>query len=183
MSVSMAITFEFSGDDTVCALIEAAVSTFDFTLSGEGGQSLGRDLAVRAATGIANRSAEGRDPDGNEWAPNRPDWAEYKLERYSVDRPGELGGQMLSLVSLLGKPVMTADTIEMTYGTGEPPTRKTSRSGVELQPSELIPTDFEKAEWFTAGGRRFYELDEEIELSLVALCGERLTAHFASVGL
>ena len=53
----MALGFEL--DDDAAVLLQAAVDTFDFTLPGQGGQTLGRDLAVRTAAGITQRSARG----------------------------------------------------------------------------------------------------------------------------
>src|SRR5689334_1970463 len=110
--------------DAVLAHVAAAVDSFDFSIPGEAGGTLGRDLAVAVAQGIADRSADGKDPDGNDWRPNSdtpfhglPGYATYKRERYDVDRPGELGGQMLSQLSLLGQTTVTADEVEMVYGT------------------------------------------------------------------
>jgi hypothetical protein len=183
----VAVGFDFNPDE-VTALIEAAVRTFDFTLPGKS-QSLGRDLAVRAATGICDRSNQGLDPDGNPWPPNSdtpfhgmPGYATYKYQRYSVDRPGELGGQMLSLLSVLGTPSVSADTVEMTYGTGSPPQRTTSRTGVAMKPSELKATDVEKADWFFEGGREFFAFDDEIAESVVELCGEALDEYLTAAG-
>ncbi len=177
----MALGFSLDSQE-FCNLIEEAINTFDFTLPGEAGGSLGDDLVVRAATGIHEYTSEGEGP--NEyWPANAPQYAEYKRKRYGVSVPGELGGQMLSLLSLIGKPVFGANEIEMVYGLGEPPRRSTSRSGVPLRRSELVATDREKAEWFTEGGRPFYEFNETIEISLVDLCGKRLVEHIGSVGL
>jgi hypothetical protein len=180
--------------DQPVELIEAALDTFDFTLPGRD-KSLGRDLAVRVASGIAQRSLDGKDPDGNDWPPNSDNpkgkgYATYKLKRYDVDRPGELGGQMLSLLSLMGNVVVTPNRIEMTYGIDTPPQRPTARNGVPLKDHELIPTDREKGDWFTNGNsrtgqppRRFFEFDEEIAASLVTLVSEFLQEYLRAAGL
>lgn len=169
-------TVSFDADVSVADLVDAAVRTFDFTLPGRGGETLGRDLAVRAALGIQQRSADGEDPDGNPWKPNEEKYAKYKHDRYQVDRPGELGGQMLSLTSLLGKPEVTAENVLMVYGWNTPPPAD-ARNGVPLTPSERKATDREKGSYFTDGGRRFYELDDATCESMVAVAAAALETH------
>jgi hypothetical protein len=164
-------------DDGASDFLEAVLDTFDFTLPGEQGQTLGRDLAVGAAMGIAQRSNQGLDVDGQKFRPNSPDWARYKLDRYQVDRPGELGGQMFSLTSILGTPQISKDLIVMKYGTDEPPMRPEARNGVPLKPEELEPTDVEKAQWFALGGRHFYGLDETINEDLTKIADTALLRH------
>ena len=161
----MAIGFEFHADP-VLHDIEEMVRRFDFTLVGKD-QSLGRDLAVRAAIGsetgelegggIQGRSMQGLGPDGNPWPENDPKYADYKAKKYNVYLPGELGGQMLSKLSLLGQVVVSSDSVQMNYGTGQPPTKTTARSGAALRPGELKATDTDKADWFFDGGREFFE--------------------------
>jgi hypothetical protein len=160
------LTFHFDPND-LPGMIEAVIDSFDFTIPGDSGGTLGRDMAVRVAIGIANRSTKGEGPDGTAWTPNSPGYAAYKRERYGVGLPGELGGQMLSEPALLGKPEVTPDHILMTYGWGLKPQKTDSRNSVPLKPSELKATDREKAQWFTDGGRRFYELDQTIADSVV----------------
>lgn len=176
----MAVGGEFDLGD-LDAILSAVVESFDLTLPGQD-QSLGRDLAVRAAHQIQDRSNSGDDPDGNEWRPNERRYAAYKLKRYQVDRPGELGGQMLSLTSVLGNPTVTPDSVEMAYGTGQAPQRSTSRGGTELKPHELKATDRQKAEWFEDGGREFYALSEEDCDALAELAGEALDRHLKALG-
>lgn len=146
--------------DRLGDLIEELVKAIDFTMPGEHA-SLGEDLVAGAASGIADRSATGVDPDGAPWADNEPRYAAYKAARYGVHQVGELGGQMLSLESLKGKAEIGPDAIRMTYGTGDTPP-SSSRSGTPLRPSERTATDKEKADHFEESGRRFYELDETI---------------------
>jgi hypothetical protein len=174
----VSVTFDF---DSASAqdLVDACVDTFDFTLPGRD-QSLGRDLAVRAAAGIADRSNRGLDADGQPFKPNEKRYAYRKLQRYGVDRPGELGGQMLSLTSLLGRPEVTRDAVVMRYGTGERPPAN-SRSGVPLRPWETKATDADKARHFTDSGRRFYELDGKIAASLQGLVNDAWEDHVRSV--
>lgn len=177
----MAFTFEFDPGELE-SLISAAVNTFDFELPGSGGQTLGRDLAVRVAHQIQERSNEGKDPEGRDWTPNERRYAAYKQARYAVDRPGELGGQMLSLQSLVGNPVITPDKIVMSYGLNVPPGRGQSRTGTELKPWESRATDRQKAEWFEAGGREFYALNEADEEELLKLAEEALGRHLDALG-
>ena len=174
----MSVGFQFD-PDSLADLIEAAVDTFDFTLPGQAGGTLGKDLAKTAALLIGDRTRLGKQADGGSFRPNVPKYAKYKHDRYSVDRPGELGGQMTSQVSVLGKPEVTAASVMMIYGWNVPPTRTTSTTGVSLKPSELKATDREKADWFTEGGRPFYELDDEISEILINLCAEAFGLHLA----
>lgn len=177
----MSAAFEFNPEE-VEALVQAVVDTFDFTLPGKS-QSLGRDLAVTAAEGIADRSNQGLDAAGEPFKPNAAKYAAYKFRKFQVDRPGELGGQTLSLQSVLGTPEVTPDTVVMRYGTGQAPQRKTSRGGADLSPSQLEATDQEKAEWLQAGGREFYGLDAEISEKVIVQAGDALTEHLKAGGL
>jgi hypothetical protein len=165
--------------------IEAIVDTFDFTLPGRAGASLGEDLAADAADGIAQRSSQGLDVDGNPFKPNEADYAEYKLKRYSVDRPGELSGQTFSLASCLGKPEVSPDLIKLVHGTGESPdaagyTR--SRMGTELKPWERKATDTDKGGYLTEQGRPFYAIDAAGEESIGRRADESLKDHIAAAG-
>lgn len=162
--------------DRVNDLVAAAVATFDFTRPGND-QSLGRDLAVRVAKGISDRSNEGKGPDGENFKENEDVYARYKLARYDVDRPGELGGQTFSLLSCLGKPEVSSDEVVMNYGWGKTPDRSVARNGVALRPSELTATDREKAVHLTDSGRAFYQLDDAIAESCVELAYDSLAEH------
>ncbi len=178
----MHVSFRFN-PDSIPDLIQAAVDTFDFTMPGEGGQSLGRDLAVTAAKGIADRSDSGLDLNGEPFAANEDKYAKYKEKRYDVDRPGELGGQMFSLTSVLGKPEVSADAIHMSYGWNQAPARTTARNGAPLRESERKATDRQKAVWFAESGREFYGLDETIAEAMLEQAGKRFTRHFDDLGI
>lgn len=167
--------------DTPADIVEALVDTFDFTVPGRGGKTLALDLVTRAAAGIADRSSQGRGPDGVEWRPNEARYARYKQARYGVDRPGELGGQMLSLNALVGKPEVAPDEVRMVYGWGTPPPPN-SRTGQPLKEWEKEATDREKGEYFTDTGRKFYELDDDISESLVKLVQESLDDYIKAAG-
>jgi hypothetical protein len=159
-----------SNADEVAAWIEGVVAGFDFTLPGEQG-SLGEDLAGVAAQGMIDRGVpDARAADGGNWAPNEARYAAYKRRRFGAIQPGILTGQMLSLESMLGRPEITPDRVEMTYGTGEPAAG--SRSGAPLRPSDQEVTDREKASYFTDSGRRFYELDDTIAAAVVEKASE-----------
>lgn len=178
------LTFDMN-DDEVGALIEAIVDTFDFTLPGRAGASLGEDIAAQAADSIAQRGNAGIDADGNPFAPNAPKWAAYKLERYHVDRPGELSGQMLSLASCLGKPEIAPDRVTMRHGLGlsnDEMGYTRSRTGVELRPYERDASDVDKGVWFTESGRPFYLIDEAGTEDLVKRVDDSLGDHIKAAG-
>lgn len=172
-------------DDEIGALIEAIVETFDFTLPGRAGASLGEDIAAEAADGIADRSNQGLDDQGNPFAPNSPKWAAYKQRRYQVDRPGELSGQMLSLASCLGVPEITPDRITLRHGLGldnDATGHVRSRTGTDLRPYERDATDTDKGLWFTEGGRSFYRVDDAGAEALVNRVNESLGDHIRAAG-
>jgi hypothetical protein len=160
-----------SNADQVAGWIDRVIDGFSFALPGED-QSLGRDLAGIAAQGMIDRSVpDARSPDGGTWPANEPTYASWKRKKFDADQPGILSGQMLSLESMMGEVNVSADRVEMTYGTGTTPTR--ARSGAALTAGQRQATDRQKAEWFTEGGRRFYGLDENIAAEVVAHAGER----------
>ena len=167
--------------DRVGELVMEVIDTFDFTLPGRD-QSLGRDLCIQAASDMEVRGNDGKDVAGNAFKPNEEEYAAYKDEKYGVDRPGELGGQMLSLLSLLGNPVIEKDKILMTYGLGVPPSKNTSRTGVLMLDQELTATDVEKAEYMVERGNLFYGFDPAMEEALVRIVEERLEQHITDLG-
>lgn len=171
---------EFTFDDDGLAMIEALVDTFDFTLPGRAGASLGEDVAAMAADTIAQRSNQGLDINGAPFTPNEAKYAARKLRRYSVDRPGELSGQMLSLQACLGKPTVTPDELTLTHGNNVTPESQgytRSRTGVAMKPHELQATDRDKGIWFTAGGREFYAIDAAGEELIAKRVDESLDDH------
>lgn len=176
----MAVGFDFDPDN-LADPIETAVDTFDFTLPGQAGGTLGEDLASTAAIQIGDRSRRGLKADKTPFDPNEPKYAEYKQVRYDDLHPGTLGGQMLNETSLLGKPTVSPTQVLMTYGWGVPSPRSTALNGVTLKRWELAATDRDKATWFTDSGRPFYELDPEISEALVKLCDEAFAKHLKEV--
>jgi hypothetical protein len=169
-----------SNADQVAGWIDRTIDGFSFELPGTD-QSLGRDIAGIVAEGMIERAVPGaRAPDGGTWAANEARYAAMKRKRFGADQPGILSGQMLSLASMMGRVSVTADRVEMTYGTGETPTRSTS--GAALTASEKSATDRQKAEWFTAGGRAFYGLDGKIAAKVIAHAGERFAEYLTKKG-
>lgn len=135
-------------------------------------QSLGRDLAGTVAQGIADAGLDRAEaPDGTAWAPNEPKYAAKKAQRYKISQhaPNYRTGQMLSIQSLLGQPLIRAEEVEMQYGTGEPPTR--TATGVPLDPSDEMITDIEKA-LINSKKRPFYMLSDGIADDCLELTGK-----------
>lgn len=133
------------------------IDGFNFSLPGKD-QSLGRDLAGIAAAGIVDRSvSEQAGPNFQAWRPNNPKYTARKLKEFGVDLIGFRTGQMLSLESVMGETTVGDNEVVMRYGTNTPATRSSTGQG-KLKDDE--PTDREKAEWFSDGGREFYELDD-----------------------
>jgi hypothetical protein len=169
-----------SNADQVAAWIDRTIDGFSFELPGTD-QSLGRDIAGIVAEGMIERAVPGtKAPDGGTWPRNEPKYAAWKRKKFGADQVGILTGQMLSLASMMGQVNVTADRVEMTYGTGETPTR--SQSGAALTPGEKAATDRQKAEWFTAGGRAFYGLDANIAAQVITHAGERFDEYIAKKG-
>lgn len=178
------LTFDVN-DDEVMRKIDELVESFDFTAPGRAGASLGEDLAANAADGIARRSNEGLDVEGKPFKPNEAKYAARKLKRYSVDRPGELSGQMLSVQACLGKPEVAPDRIVMRHGNDLAPEDQgytRSRTGVEMKPYEITASDTDKGVYFTASGREFYQIDEEGADALTARADESLGDHIERAG-
>jgi hypothetical protein len=158
-----------SNGDEIAAWLDAVVAGFDFTLPGID-QSLGRDLARTAAQGMIDRAVdEGKDPDGAPLKPNAEPYRSWKRKKYSVEAPLVRTGQMLSLESMMGETSVSADRIDMVYGTGEAPTRGSTGY---ISESDKKVTDRQKAAYVTDGGRRFYEFDRQIASAIVAQAGE-----------
>lgn len=164
-----------SNIDEIGAFLDMAVETFDFTRTGKE-KSLGRDLAGVVALGIQERSIPDHlDPTGNPWAANEEKYARWKREKYEVDQPGQLTGQMLGLESLIGETRISSDSVEMIYGVDKPAEK--TLNGAELPKAKEPPTDRQKAEWFTEGGREFFGLDETIAEACVKEVDQSLDAH------
>ena len=150
--------------------IEGVVRSVEFTRKGEE-QSLGRDLVGIVAQEIADAASAGTAPDGTSWSPNAPAYARYKAKRYSVGEhaPNIRTGQMLSLQSLVGQPLITADRIEMKYGLGVPPSR--TATGVPLSESDRSISDVEKA-FFNNESRPFFFMTESIADACMEMVGK-----------
>jgi hypothetical protein len=161
-----------SNGDEIARELENLFNKIDFTIRGAE-KNLGEALVEIVANDINELGNEGKGPDGAEWTPNEKKYAAYKARRYDVHKPGELGGQMLSEESLKGQPLILPDQIDMVYGTGKQPPPN-SRSGVPLREHERKPTDREKADWFTDGGRPFYELNDAMEPKLLDAFGDAI---------
>lgn len=167
--------------DDVADDLDAFVASFNFLMPGQG-SSLGKDIVDMVAEEIADRSVpDAKDPDDSEWKANERVYAKRKADRYDALQPGILSGQMLSEESLKGKPDIGPDRVEMNYGTGDPPAG-TARNGAKLKPYECKATDRQKAEWFTKGGRRFYELDATLSADVTDMLQERLDEHVKQQG-
>jgi hypothetical protein len=112
------------------------------------------------AEGIVDRSAaEQRGVEGA-FPANDSEYTARKVKLYGVDLIGFRTGQMISLPSLLGKIDVTPDSVVMTYGTDQPPTR--SMSSGYISTSDQAVTDTAKAGYFTEKKGSFYAIDEEI---------------------
>lgn len=166
-----------SNIDDVDAWIGRLVDGFDFSRPGRDG-ALGRDLAVAAARGIQERSVpDCLAPDGSIWLANEPRYARWKRARHDADQPGVRTGQMLSQTSLLGRTTVSADEVEMRYGTGQPP--GSAANGAELAEGDRKTTDVRKAGFFTESGRAFYGLDETVAAKVRETAAEALDDYLA----
>lgn len=164
-----------SNADAIVDDLADLVDTFDFTLPGKG-SSLGEDLADAACESIRYRCLAGEMPDGSDFKKNDPKWAAYKAARYNAYQPGIMGGQMFSQESMNGQRIISADSIEIVYGTGDPP-RKLAANGVELRKHELIATDREKATYFTDGGRVFFAFNAQDGEAVLAEASDAWDQH------
>ncbi len=134
----------------------ALINDFNLTVPGKD-QSLGRDMATEACLAIVERSvADQQDATGGTFKATSPKYTASKLRKFSVDLVGVRSGQMLSLESVKGEITVEPEVVTIKYGTGEVATR--SSTGGQLRSNE--PTDRQKADWFTQGGRPFFGLLE-----------------------
>ena len=168
--------------------LENLVTGFNFLLPGED-QSLGRDLVVAVAMGIADRSATIHDPDSVPWAENSDNppgkgYKSWKAMHYGVfDMPNYRTGQMLSLESLIGRPEITENAILMVYGTGDPPTTSAAPTGYLSEEDQKI-TDYEKAQFAHEStehrpARPFYGLDDTIRQEAIDVAAEALDKYIS----
>jgi hypothetical protein len=144
--------------DDIDRWLNEAIASVDFTRPGSEG-SLGEDIAHIIAQGIIDRTvAEQKTSDGSPLKENEPKYRARKLKKYGVEQPLLRTGQMLSLQSVLGETSISADSIEMKYGTGEAP--QSSSTGY-ISDQDKAVTDREKAE-HTSAERPFYGMDDAI---------------------
>lgn len=163
-----------------CDDIDALVDTFDFTLTGKT-ESIGKDLADAACESMRYRALEEKDPLHRKWKDNEKNYAKYKEVRYDVHEVGILSGQMLSQESMNGQRFVTPNSVQIIYGTGRSH-QGPARNGAPMKPHELIPTDREKADWFTKGGRRFFEFDAEDAEAVFDEAKDAWTEHMKNRG-
>lgn len=148
------------------ALLKGIIDGWDFDRPGTD-RSLGLDLAGIVGAGIAERSlGEAKSPDGEGWRPNEAKYAARKKEKLGVTNVGVLSGQMLSLQEILGNVDVQPDEVTIRYGSGaagvEPDGWRADGSG---PPGEL-PTPEQKLEYFEAGGRKVWGLDDAIRAEM-----------------
>lgn len=148
--------------------LNALIATFNFTRRGRE-RALGLDAAHIVAEGIVDRSAAKQGGASGQWQGNDAEYTANKLKKYAVELIGFRTGQMISIPSLLGHVDIQPTTVEMTYGTGEPPTR--GMTGY-ISSADMRVTDTQKAGWFSDKKGDFYEVDETI--------ADKVREHFAS---
>jgi hypothetical protein len=147
-----------SNIDDIDRWLNEAIASVDFTRPGSEG-SLGEDITHIVARGIIDRTAaEQKASDGSPLKALDPRYKARKQAKYQVDLILVRTGQMMSLQSVLGETSISADSIEMRYGTGEAP--QTSSTGY-ISDQDKAVTDREKAE-HTSAERPFYGLDDQI---------------------
>lgn len=120
------------------AAFEDLFSTFGFTARASGGLSLGDECAGIVVESIAADAADGVGAEGQTFPENSAKYRERKQKRYGWTDPGRRTGQMLSIQSLKGSIVVDDHSVEMTYGTGEPPNKSTSPTGYLSKSDEAV---------------------------------------------
>lgn len=148
-----------SNKDDLMRDLRDLIDSFGFDATIEG-KNLGQDCAGIVADGIAARSIDDESGPDGQWKPNAPEYAKWKARKYGVGKPNIRTGQMLSHQSLIGQTVITTASVEMNYGTGQPPTSSATGQGYDQKRDGEI-TDIEKA-FFCSTTRPFYLLDDII---------------------
>jgi hypothetical protein len=134
--------------DSVFDDVKNLIDSFGFTTTVEG-KTMGLDCAGIIADGIIARSIdEQRGADGP-WDKLTAKYIAWKARKGLAQMISVRTGGMMRLEALLGSTVVTNETVQMLYGTGEPD---------KLDPDI---TDIEKA-FFFSKRRPFYELDDTI---------------------
>lgn len=179
--------------DQVVAWLEGFVQSFDFTRPGVD-QSLGRDIVNEVCGGILTRSVTERAGADGYWPSvsdtPHPPWPSYraaKRDRYGIDdEPNSRTGQMLSMTSLRGRTTYAPTEIQITYGTGQPPSSSAAPTGY-LSAADQAVTDVQKAQWATEGTdtappRPFFQLDDTIEAGVFQVVADNLRQYILTEG-
>ncbi len=172
--------------DEVANWLEQFVDGFNFLLPGID-QCLGRDMINAVAFGIADRSSAHQAADTTPWEDNSDDpsgkgYKSQKAKDYGVfDEPNFRTGQMLSLASLKGRPLIEEKSILMQYGTGDPPTTSAAPTGY-LSVEDKKISDIEKAIYAHTSdtnrpARPFYELDDTIRQNVIDVCADSMAQY------
>jgi hypothetical protein len=177
---------ENSNVDELMGRLDAWVEGFNFLRPGKD-QSLGRDVVMTiirgpdagALGGIAGRIADGVQPDGTPMKPNAPAYAEDKEKRYGWSEVARRTGQSASQVSLYGRTRIDEKSIEMVYGTDEPPDKSVSPNG-HISKADRAISDTRKGMFLTQQGRAFYDFDDSDRENVIKVAGESLKDHIES---
>lgn len=173
----------------VAVWLRQFIQSFNFHRKGID-KSLGRDCVNAVAWHIAERSADGHGPDGEQWDENQdPEYRREKTEHYGWPDPpptNYLTGQMLGFVSLVGQPDIQEHEIEMRYGTGKGPEGQcwspSDNRTQEQKESDDAVTDEQKAMWAQERGRDFYQGDDETEARVIEVAAEALDTYLIEEG-
>lgn len=150
----------FSNVDQVFAWVGRTIEEINFGMPGIH-ESLGYDMAIAIAEGIAERSYSEQRGASEVWPENSDEYAREKEKLYGSRWINVRTAQMLSMSSLAADIAIQdgGETVVMCYGTGEPPS--SSLTG-HLEDSDREVTDKEKAAAAHLNGRPFFELDDDI---------------------
>lgn len=147
--------------------LDRLLKTFNFTRRGKE-HALGVEAAHKVGQGIIDRTIHNQtDANGNAFPVNSPKYDAMKIAKYSTDRIGVRTGQMLTLISVLGKIELEPFLVTMRYGTNTPPPPAPNA----IYPKDTHVTDTKKAEHFTDKKGDWYQPDENI--------ADKVREHFA----
>jgi hypothetical protein len=109
-------TFDASGLDALERRLEKAAA-FDFTTTGEAGESVGREARVAAGAAMLDRFLAAKGPNGRGWARLSPSYRRWKARGGHPTRIGVLTGQSGQERQFLGGPTTVAPTeVVFSYG-------------------------------------------------------------------
>lgn len=140
--------FDMNVDEVEQALLEL-IDGFGFDASVEG-KAVALDVADAFALGVNAMVGDQKILGGQPMPPLDWFYSEEKAKDYGFDIAGYRTGQMLSMVSLIGKLDISRDLLVISYGTGMPPTRGSGPTGYISEEDKEV-TDTEKAGWFQEG--------------------------------